>query len=87
LPRQVRERQILDAAISVFSRRGFHLASMDEIAEVSKPMIYAYLGSKDDLFTACIRREALRLRGDTGSPGNVAMGVLWTGLKANRSPS
>ena len=64
LPRQVRERQMLDAAVAVFSRRGFHLASMDDIAEVagvSKPMIYAYLGSKDDLFIACIRREGQRL--------------------------
>jgi AcrR family transcriptional regulator len=55
---------MLDAAVAVFSQRGFHLASMDEIAAaagVSKPMIYAYLGSKDDLFTACIRREAQRL--------------------------
>lgn len=55
---------MLDAAVAVFSRRGFHLASMDDIAdvaEVSKPMIYAYLGSKDDLFIACIRREAQRL--------------------------
>ncbi|HXT44874.1 MAG TPA: TetR/AcrR family transcriptional regulator [Pseudonocardiaceae bacterium] len=64
LPRQERERQMLDAAVGVFSQRGFHMASMDEIAEaagVSKPMIYAYLGSKDDLFAACIRREARRL--------------------------
>lgn len=55
---------MLDAAVAVFSRHGFHAASMDEIAEaagVSKPMIYAYLGSKDDLFSACIRREAQRL--------------------------
>lgn len=55
---------MLDAAVAVFSRRGFHLASMDdiaEVAEVSKPMIYAYLGSKDELFIACIRRETRRL--------------------------
>jgi AcrR family transcriptional regulator len=55
---------MLDAAVAVFSQRGFHLASMDEIAEaagVSKPMIYTYLGAKHDLFTACIRREAQRL--------------------------
>lgn len=55
---------MLDAAVEVFSRRGFHVASMDEIAEaagVSKPMIYAYLGSKDDLFSACLHREAGRL--------------------------
>lgn len=64
LPRAVREQQMLDAAVSVFSRRGYHSASMDEIAEVagiSKPMVYAYLGAKEDLFAACIRREADRL--------------------------
>ncbi|WP_026316559.1 TetR/AcrR family transcriptional regulator [Actinokineospora enzanensis] len=61
LPREVRERQILDAAVRVFSQHGYHNASMDEISEVagvSKPMIYAYLGHKEDLFAACIRREA-----------------------------
>jgi AcrR family transcriptional regulator len=64
LPREVRERQILDAAVQVFSAHGYHNASMDEISDVagvSKPMIYAYLGSKEDLFGACIRREATRL--------------------------
>ncbi|HET9144296.1 TetR/AcrR family transcriptional regulator [Actinophytocola sp.] len=64
LPREVRERQILDAAVLVFSRHGYHDASMDEVSEVagvSKPMIYAYLGSKEDLFGACIRREATLL--------------------------
>ncbi len=64
LPRSVRERQILDAAVNVFAERGFHAASMDEISEVagiSKPMIYAYLGAKDELFVACIQREAARL--------------------------
>ncbi|SNT45294.1 DNA-binding transcriptional regulator, AcrR family [Asanoa hainanensis] len=64
LPRAVREQQMLDAAVRVFSRRGFHDASMDEIAEeagISKPMVYAYLGSKDDLFRACVHREGTRL--------------------------
>ncbi|WP_239084081.1 TetR/AcrR family transcriptional regulator [Asanoa ishikariensis] len=64
LPRAVREQQMLDAAVRVFSRRGFHEASMDEIADeagISKPMVYAYLGSKDDLFRACVNREGTRL--------------------------
>jgi AcrR family transcriptional regulator len=64
LPREVRERQILDAAVRVFSERGYHEASMDEVSDVagvSKPMIYAYLGSKEDLFAACIHRESTRL--------------------------
>ncbi|GAB3437852.1 TetR/AcrR family transcriptional regulator [Actinophytocola sediminis] len=60
----MRERQILDAAVAVFSAHGYHNASMDEVSEVagvSKPMIYAYLGSKEDLFAACIRRESANL--------------------------
>lgn len=55
---------MLDAAIGVFAQRGFHAATMDEVAEragVSKPMVYAYLGTKDELFVACLRREAGRL--------------------------
>lgn len=64
LPRAVREQQMLDAAAKVFSRRGYHAASMDEIAEdagISKPMVYAYLGSKEQLFIACLQREGTRL--------------------------
>ena len=55
---------MLDAAVTVFSRRGFHDASVDEIAEaagISKPMVYAYLGSKEELFTACLHREGTRM--------------------------
>lgn len=60
----MRTRQILDAAVAVFSRRGYHPASVDEIAEaagISKPMVYAYLGTKEELFTACLHREGARL--------------------------
>jgi AcrR family transcriptional regulator len=55
---------MLDAAVRVFSRRGYHAAGVDEIAEaagISKPMVYAYLGSKEELFVACLRREGARL--------------------------
>ena len=64
LPRAVREKQILDAAVEVFSQHGYHMASMDvisEVAGVSKPMIYSYLGAKEELFGHCIRRESNRL--------------------------
>ncbi|MCQ4121096.1 TetR/AcrR family transcriptional regulator [Rhodococcus tibetensis] len=63
LPRAVREQQMLDAAVDVFSDRGFHETSMDAIAgkaEISKPMLYLYYGSKDELFAACIQREGVR---------------------------
>ncbi|WP_312885640.1 TetR/AcrR family transcriptional regulator [Streptomyces physcomitrii] len=64
VPREVREQQIIDVAIQVFAKRGYHAASVDEIAElagISKPMVYLYLDSKEGLFLACLRREADRL--------------------------
>jgi AcrR family transcriptional regulator len=61
---EVRRRQVLDAAVAVFSEEGFHGASMDAVAAragVSKPLVYAHGGSKEELFAACLRREAERL--------------------------
>ena len=63
LPRAVREQQMLDASVTVFSQYGFRETSMDAIAaeaEISKPMLYLYYGSKDELFSACIERESAR---------------------------
>jgi AcrR family transcriptional regulator len=88
LPRAVREQQILDAAVRVFSRRGFHAASMDDIAEdagISKPMLYAYLGSKESLFIACIHREGTRMMDAIVAvvePGLPPDEQLWRGLRA-----
>ncbi|MEW2524761.1 TetR family transcriptional regulator [Streptomyces sp. NPDC047071] len=55
---------MIDVAVQVFAKRGYHAASVDEIAElagISKPMVYLYLESKEGLFLACLRREADRL--------------------------
>nr|WP_236259895.1 TetR/AcrR family transcriptional regulator [Streptomyces hygroscopicus] len=55
---------MLDAGVRAFARSGYQNASMDDIAElagVSKPLVYLYLHSKEELFTACIRREAAAL--------------------------
>jgi len=57
VPRAVREPQMLEMAGRIFAARGFHDASMDEIAEaagVSKPMLYSYFGSKDGLYFAYV---------------------------------
>ena len=64
IPRAIREQQMLDSAIHVFSDLGYRSASMDTIAraaEISKPMLYLYYGSKEELFTACVTRESGRL--------------------------
>jgi AcrR family transcriptional regulator len=63
LPRAVREQQMLDAAVQMFSVNGYHETSMDTIAaeaHISKPMLYLYYGSKEDLFGACLDREMTR---------------------------
>ncbi|MFD4599137.1 TetR/AcrR family transcriptional regulator [Streptomyces sp. NPDC058464] len=88
MPRAVREQQMLDAAVRTFGQRGYMAASMDEIAElagVSKPLVYLYLNSKEDLFAACIRREAgalteaVRTGVDRELPADRQ---LWDGLRA-----
>ncbi len=64
MPRPVRERLILDVAGQVFARGGYSSSSMDEIAEladVSKPMLYAYFGSKEGLYVAYIDRTGREL--------------------------
>jgi AcrR family transcriptional regulator len=64
VPRAVRSEQLLDLADRLFAERGFHGASMDELARragVSKPVIYDHFGSKEQLFATCVGRtgEAL----------------------------
>jgi AcrR family transcriptional regulator len=63
MPRRDREQSILDAAGQVFAR-GYHGASMDQIAglaDVSKPMLYAYFGSKEGLYVAYVDRTGREL--------------------------
>ncbi|HJC28259.1 MAG TPA: TetR/AcrR family transcriptional regulator [Candidatus Dietzia intestinipullorum] len=64
IPRAIREQQMLNSAIRVFSDLGYRSASMDLIARdarISKPMLYLYYGSKEELFSACVTRESGRL--------------------------
>ncbi|WP_337184018.1 TetR/AcrR family transcriptional regulator [Shinella sp.] len=58
--RILRERRILDAALEVFSQKGFVGASMDDIAAgagLTKPTLYQYFPSKDELFAAMMTQE------------------------------
>jgi AcrR family transcriptional regulator len=53
LPAARRRRQLLDVALRVFADRGFHDASMNDIAiaaGVTKPVLYQHFTSKRDLF-------------------------------------
>jgi len=89
VPRAVREREMLEVAGRVFARRGFHAASMEEIADgagVSKPMIYNYFGSKEGLYFAYIelagRRMLARMRGAVRAAGAQPEDRLWASALA-----
>ncbi len=52
--------KILDAAVRLFSEKGFDATSVDEIArlaEVNKAMIYYYFSSKEELLSSIIRKS------------------------------
>jgi AcrR family transcriptional regulator len=60
LPADLRIQQILDAALAVFSERGFMAARMDDIAHgagLSKGGLYAHFNSKDEVLNALLMRS------------------------------
>lgn len=60
LNRLAKQRRILDAALSVFAAEGYSGTSMDAIAakaSVSKPTLYQYFGTKEQLFTEIMLAE------------------------------
>ncbi len=53
LPADQRRRQLLGVARTIFAERGFHLTSMDDVADaagVTKPVLYQHFRSKRALF-------------------------------------
>jgi AcrR family transcriptional regulator len=55
---QFRKSELLAAARSIFSRRGFHEATIDEIAReagVAKGTVYLYFKSKQEIYLAALR--------------------------------
>ena len=88
VPRAVREEQMVGAATRIFARRGYAGASMEEIATASgitKPMVYAYFGSKEGLYAACMEkgeRALERAVADAVLDSSTAELRLWHGLRA-----
>jgi AcrR family transcriptional regulator len=60
-----RRRQLLDAGAELFARHSFEEISMRQIAEaagVSKPLLYHYFPSKNELFMAAVTEAASELQ-------------------------
>ena len=88
LTAQARRAEILDAALEVFSARGYHPASIDEIAQaagVSKALIYEHFDSKLELHLSLIETHADELFervAAAAAPGPDAAERLEAGLDA-----
>ncbi len=73
-----RREHVLDAALLTFARYGYRKASMDDVAraaDISRPGLYFYFASKQDLFRAAVTHAlegdvaaAERALADTGRP-------------------
>src|SRR3954469_13093393 len=64
LPTAARRRQLLDSALDVFATRGFHGASMNDVADaagVTKPVLYQHFASKRKLFVELLEDVGSRL--------------------------
>jgi len=58
LPKHATKEKILDAALEVFSEKGFHSATVDEIAEragLGKGTVYRHFANKETLFNELVR--------------------------------
>ena len=56
--REVKRNAVLQTAAQLFNERGFHATSLDDIAErlnVSKPTLYYYVESKDQILLECVK--------------------------------
>ena len=56
---------LLLAAVRMFNAKGFFATSLDDVAaslKVSKPLIYHYLGNKDQVLLECVTRGLKELR-------------------------
>src|SRR5947207_4290910 len=82
MPAGERRAAILDAALSVFAERGYHAASIDEIArkaEVSKALIYEHFASKQALWASLLDTQVaeifrrLAAGAATSEPGEVRL--------------
>jgi AcrR family transcriptional regulator len=58
---------MLEVGTRLFSRRGYHAVSVDDVAAaagVTKPMVYSYFDSKEGLFVACAEHAEAGLLAD-----------------------
>ena len=66
---QARRQQIVDAALAIFAKSGYHASSLREIAKrvgVTTAGVMHHFASKEELFTEVLRQRDERVRGAAG---------------------
>jgi AcrR family transcriptional regulator len=73
--REIKRDAVLRIAAQIFNEKGFHATSLDEVAErlnVTKPTLYYYVKSKDEILAECVRtglemmQSAIARAGESG---------------------
>lgn len=57
--REIKRDAVLHTAAQIFNEKGYHATSLDEVAErlqITKPTLYYYIKSKDDILFLCVCR-------------------------------
>jgi AcrR family transcriptional regulator len=76
--RELKREAVLRTAVEFFNEKGFHATSLDDVAlalNVTKPTIYHYFSSKDEILFECVRlglesiREAAAAVANRGGSG------------------
>jgi AcrR family transcriptional regulator len=79
---------MLVAATRAFARRGYHAVSVDELAagaRISKPGLYSYFPSKEELYVSVLRRYSERLAeriARAADAGGSPEEKMWGGVRA-----
>lgn len=82
--RKAKREAVIRAAVRMFNERGFHTTTFDEVAAslgVSKPTIYHYLGTKEEVLLECVNRGIDELK----DAADAAATVPGTGLDRLRA--
>lgn len=69
--RALKREAVLAAAAHVFAERGYHRASLDEVAQVlnvTKPTLYYYFKNKEAMLFACVQHGLDMLEAADGTP-------------------
>jgi len=82
---EFRRSELLTAARIVFGKKGFHDASIEEIAEmaeVAKGTVYLYYKSKKDLYLEAVRFGVMNARRGWATAADIVNTHEWPELKA-----